>query len=166
MGVFTLPKGAVMPLHNHPYMTVMSKLLYGSVRVRSFDWVHSGDEAEVNDAETFDERNLPSHPRLARLVMDHQIEVGDPHLTLYPSSGGNIHCFTAVSSAGLLDVLTPPYAIGRGRNCHYFEEVSHGPNGEVAGDGEAWLVEVEQSESFSIKTGVYNGPKFGSMVDT
>ena len=162
MGVFAMPEGAVIPLHNHPHMTVMSKLLYGSVHVRSFDWVDRGDEADVNDASTYEDRVLPGPPRLARLVTDRRFEVGDPHLTLYPSSGGNLHCLTAVTDTALLDVLAPPYALGRGRNCHYFMEVSHGPNGELAGDGEAWLVEVEESESFSVTRGVYSGPKFGS----
>jgi quercetin dioxygenase-like cupin family protein len=32
MGVFCFPAAAVVPLHNHPLMTVMSKLLYGKVR--------------------------------------------------------------------------------------------------------------------------------------
>lgn len=40
MGVFRFPTAAVIPLHNHPNMTVVSKLLYGKIHVRSFDWVN------------------------------------------------------------------------------------------------------------------------------
>lgn len=39
MGVFCFPAGATLPLHDHPEMVVLSKLLYGTVRVRSYDWV-------------------------------------------------------------------------------------------------------------------------------
>jgi plant cysteine oxidase len=39
MGVFCFPAGATLPLHDHPEMVVLSKLLYGTVRKRSYDWV-------------------------------------------------------------------------------------------------------------------------------
>ena len=37
VGVFLVPKGQRLPLHDHPGMTVMSKVLYGTLAITSFD---------------------------------------------------------------------------------------------------------------------------------
>ena len=43
-----------------------------------------------------------------------------PTSVLYSQSGGNLHCFTSVSSCAVLDVLAPPYCEDAGRSAHIF----------------------------------------------
>ena len=37
MGIFVIPAGGEIPLHDHPGMSVLSKLLFGSLRVTAYD---------------------------------------------------------------------------------------------------------------------------------
>lgn len=73
--------------------------------------------------------SLPLPPllvRAARLAVLVEDQVGTaPCATdvLFPTCGGNIHSFTAISPCAVLDVLAPPYDAEAGRHCTYFREV-------------------------------------------
>lgn len=72
--------------------------------------------------------------RQAKLVVDHVLgteqngtEPSRASATevLYPTSGGNIHAFTALTPCAVLDVLAPPYAPATGRHCTYYRATSN-----------------------------------------
>ena len=55
--VFVFPANAAIPLHDHPAMTVFSKVLYGALAMVSFDWAAPPSAAEL-DAFTREQARL------------------------------------------------------------------------------------------------------------
>lgn len=135
LGIFLLPAGTRIPLHNHPGMTVLSRVLYGQLHVTSYDW---RDHASDSD---------PGTPRAAVPVLDVVQGSNDVPVVLFPTFGGNIHQFDAVTDCAVLDLLSPPYSTDDGRDCTYYRVTTTTGNGQ---EKVAWLQEYDPPRSFAI----------------
>lgn len=155
MGIFCLPKSAVIPLHDHRGMTVLSKLLYGSMHVTAYDWLDP-----VTDRDLISEHEnsrSPGRPglRLAELRSEAVLEAPCETSVLYPTTGGNIHSFTAVTSCAVLDILTPPYK----DDPSYYRSYNGRENKrDVDDESTVWLEEVEKPDNFILRPRPYPGP--------
>lgn len=144
IGIFCIPAGSNLPFHDHPKMTVISKVMYGEIEVVSYDWVKQEDQSREY-----------GQPKPARLVLDKSVKATDPPVILYASSGGNIHSFRARKPTAILDLLAPPYDIenpGAERQCTYYKEAS-----SLLADGTVLLEKIPDPNTFRIASTKYLG---------
>ncbi|KAJ9187338.1 hypothetical protein P3X46_002804 [Hevea brasiliensis] len=159
MCIFCFPTSSVIPLHDHPGMTVFSKVLYGSLHVKAYDWVEPTCIYESKGS-------CNSRVKLAKLAVDKVLTAPCGTSVLYPKSGGNLHCFTAVTPCAVLDILTPSYSEDAGRKCTYYHDYPYSPfctgNGAEISDSKeedyAWLAEISTPDNLYMHQGVYTGP--------
>ncbi|ETW08862.1 hypothetical protein, variant 2 [Aphanomyces invadans] len=120
MGIFVMPPGTSIPLHNHPQMTVISRVLYGSMQVNAFDLVAPEIDEEfwrrkeerIRNAELKHNRFPRFRPRHLKVAVRRNTELvhGPTTIELLPDRC-NIHEFVAVGDVGcaIFDILTPGY---------------------------------------------------------
>lgn len=60
--------------------------------------------------------------RLAKLKANKVFTAPCDTSVLYPTTGGNIHEFTAITPCAVLDVIGPPYSKEDGRDCSYYKD--------------------------------------------
>ena len=103
MALFVLPARGRMPLHDHPRMSVFSKVLWGTLRVRSFDVLADGYAVQAEPVEKHKNETQ-------MLTPDHR----------------NVHAFFAANDepVAVFDVVLPPYDDDQSRPCTYYADVN------------------------------------------
>lgn len=157
MGVFLLKPGASIPLHDHPGMNGMLKVLYGKVNIRCYDKLEIAVGADAKDESQFEP---PQGDAVSRAVLrtSGQFTVQSAPCVLSPAKD-NLHEIDAVDGpAAFLDILAPPYDPNDGRDCHYYKVLQTVGRKEQGSEDEVWLVEIPQPDDFWCGGEPYPGP--------
>ncbi|XP_053166646.1 2-aminoethanethiol dioxygenase [Hemicordylus capensis] len=178
MGVFVLRAGACIPLHDHPGMNGLLKVLYGTLRIACFDTPlatveeddggggggAAGDSASGSAASQKQARSGPQRRHRA-LLRSHQLYTpASPPCLLSPHTD-NLHQIHAVGGpAAFLDILAPPYDPEHGRDCHYYrlldgQSLPPSPGDHQGLPKEVWLLETPQAADFWCGGEPYPGPQ-------
>lgn len=139
IGVFVFAPHSRIPLHDHPDMCVLSRILYGDLQRVSLDLAKDDNDGSLFPMDSFEDkskrsswlggwwtkmesfrRKLPQETK--RAFKNHVDHLQAPDVTvLYPYEG-NLHEFVAgPDGAAVLDVLLPPYDGVHGRDCTFYD---------------------------------------------
>ncbi|XP_072523526.1 2-aminoethanethiol (cysteamine) dioxygenase a [Salminus brasiliensis] len=167
MGVFLLRSGASIPLHDHPGMNGMLKVLYGKLRIRCFDKLERPQNAPEAGEGGPSQSQLQSQSPSQQAPVWHSVLRSTSEFTdhsgpcLLTPMRDNLHQIEAVEGpAAFLDILAPPYDPNEGRDCHYYR-VIHGGGGEPGRNSkeETLLLEIPQPDDFWCGGEPYPGPQ-------
>ncbi|URE25552.1 2-aminoethanethiol dioxygenase [Musa troglodytarum] len=135
----------------------MLHFLLGSMHIKSYDWL---------DPVTSSFSTPSAKLRLAKLVLDSEFTAPCNTSILYPTAGGNIHTFTAITPCAVLDVLGPPYSKEDDHDITYYQDhpyrkYSDGDTdqGGVEDHCHGWLEEIDVSRYLKMDGVAYLGPQ-------
>lgn len=111
IGMIIVPEGSELPIHDHPEMMVLTRVVWGHLRFETFDWAQE-------------------YP-MSGIARRHQPQIchgASPVRTLWPKSH-NMHRIRALSDAAFIDIFSPWY--NEDRICRYYRESEDLSNGLV-----------------------------------
>ncbi|KAG3053319.1 hypothetical protein PC121_g16863 [Phytophthora cactorum] len=130
IGIFFMPPNSTIPLHNHPGMSVVTRVLYGAATVTSYDIMsdtevqrlEAGSEIVYEDATFSSDAVNPEKGSVSWARISRQGQFGQETTTWLDPRRFNLHNIQASSDIGcaMLDIMVPPYD-NANRDCHHFQ---------------------------------------------
>ncbi|XP_032232142.2 2-aminoethanethiol dioxygenase isoform X2 [Nematostella vectensis] len=145
MGIFIVKKGCHIPLHDHPGMYGLCKVLYGSIKVESY---HITDDSQLSNQFPLGYggivKRIPLHFVREK---ERRFDASGGTCVLTPQ-GGNFHAVHAMPGpTAFLDILAPPYSPERAQDNNSTE------------DNERWLIPIPPPREFYCDSQEYTGPE-------
>lgn len=169
MGVFIVRQGCSIPIHNHPNMYGICKVIQGTAHIQSYSPVDS-DGRKLPDAKKTSVKSslLSMFNRRDSIDMLSVLKLPDVTMTVNDSScvvtpsDGNIHEIASVDGPmAFVDILAPPYDHVTGqRVCQYYEKYKWDTPTKAEGEIH-WLMGIDPPNSFWCDTMDYTGPSLG-----
>jgi hypothetical protein len=176
IGIFVFAPYARIPLHDHPNMCVLSRVLYGDLQRLSLDLARDDDANMMNAGDTSNGEKRRSNwlggwfhqqrpetvrPKLPkgskRAFKNHVDHLQAPDVTILYPYEGNLHEFVAgPNGAAVLDVLLPPYDNVQNRDCTFYKIHELGSSSpKPTGKEPCYIVPTGQPENFHCISGQY-----------
>ncbi|XP_029282102.1 2-aminoethanethiol dioxygenase-like isoform X2 [Cottoperca gobio] len=159
MGVFLLKSGASIPLHDHPGMHGILKVMYGKVRISCFDRLERpGGSTQAAAPPPLPPAQVGALRRSLLRSTEEYTEESGP-CVLSPDRD-NLHQIDAVDGpTAFMDILAPPYDPDDDRDCHYYKVLTEAQVTITEKDQEVWLMEISQPPDFWCGAEPYPGPE-------
>ncbi|GFO25780.1 2-aminoethanethiol dioxygenase [Plakobranchus ocellatus] len=155
MAVFIVKAGGFLPLHDHPGMFGLLKVISGSVKLTSYTQTDTRPLPQCSPQRPVD---LPKNILTVKKNIDTIVTESDDCCCLSPLEK-NFHKIEALTDvAAFLDILAPPY--GGERDCNYYKEL---PIESPHHKDVRWLAEVPQPRSYWCDVLKYKGPSLTSI---
>ncbi|XP_076460823.1 2-aminoethanethiol dioxygenase-like [Babylonia areolata] len=154
MGIFILKSGGRLPLHDHPGMFGLIKVIHGTLKIMSLTEIEG-----VRVPDEIDQRvEQWQKPLLKSVRLESEVALTADHECGYLTpSRGNFHQITTETEmAAFVDILAPPYDHSKDRDCHYYSEI-RGLTLSTAREVN-WIMRVPQPLDFWCDSLDYTGP--------
>eukprot|EP01038_Epipyxis_sp_PR26KG_P008316 gene8316-11250_t len=109
IAVFLLKRGCFLPLHDHPSMTVLTKIVAGELRLRSYSKKNNNNQSSgifSSRIEAIDEGEFVKNETSRGWTLT--------------ATDKNYHEIVAMEDSVMLDVFLPPYDSNLDRECNYY----------------------------------------------
>lgn len=164
MGLFVLRRGGTLPLHDHPDMYGLIKVLHGQALIKSYSGVAGVEIPE--DVKEYIESSYPFTPlvEIVRPLPDQEVDITTPPCELSPEKG-NFHEIKSVDGPMVfLDILAPPYEENSdqedARECHYYTDT------KLTSNSMRFLVQGPRPDNYKCNEAPYRGPELSEETVT
>jgi PREDICTED: similar to chromosome 10 open reading frame 22 len=158
IGIFAIKEGKNIPLHNHPDMYGLIKVIKGKISVKSYTQMPSNQSYTVPQEIFSQVSSEKLHLLLPTLMGEEKVVNCDDNITcLVSPHENNIHEVTSVEGlSAFLDILAPPYSFGE-RDCQFYSILGTCFDSKLKLNI-TWLLETDTPKSYWCDSLQYTGP--------
>lgn len=164
MSVFVLRENYTMPLHDHPRMHGLLRVVAGTVKIQSYSEIDRREETRTVAAGDDLLRHVLVNVEQEKVI---SADNGDCTAAMLTPTERNFHEITAVGGpAAFFDILSPPYNVdipvyGK-RACSFYRKLLLPGDGAPSSDGRKRMVleKIPTPDHYYCDTESYKTPEF------